>query len=73
MSFSLFTVEPLLKDTPNKETIDLTLGHILRSLQDHSNIILSLNEDNILSSLYTCIVPKKGGPKMSEIPLYFLE
>ena len=56
---NLYTVEPLLKKTPNK-------GHLYKeqalwSLQDHGNTMLHLKEDNL------SITVKLAGPKVSII------
>ena len=49
--YSIYVVEPLLKDTLNKghNTFNLSLykGQVLWSLQDHGNTILPLQEDNL--------------------------
>ena len=59
------TIEPLLKDTPNKghNTFDLSIykGQILQSLQDHGITILPLKEDNLSITVKLCqklLVPK---------------
>ena len=62
------TVEPLLKDTLNKE--HLSKGQALWSLQDHGNTILPLKEDNF------SITVKLAGHKVSvnlEVSLYYVQ
>ena len=56
----IYTVEPLLNDTPNKGYLSIK-GQALWSLQDHGNTILPLKEDNL------SITIKLAGPKVSII------
>ena len=61
MLLCVYTVEPLLKDTPNKGHNTFDLSKKDWSLQDHGYTILPLKDDNLSITVNLCqklLVPK---------------